>query len=195
MESGKGRASVSLAERDVGDPEPGGLRDAGTGIHEEDQDGVFGAAPWRFPVGGGKEGVRLRPGQPGDRLRRCPLHRDGADVAAPGDKGGVAAGHEAGEGTNGGQAPVPGFHGAATLRLDMVEEGAQPFGVEIVDDQPVDRFPGSCADEWQQEGERIPIALSGVLRQVPFTDDVLFEVAPEPRPHCPAITHLHLPSW
>ena len=92
------------------------------------------------------------------------------------------------------QAPVARLDRTATLRLDMVEKGAQPVGGEIVEGQPVDRFPGFPAHERQQEGEAVPVALPGVLRQVAFADDVLFEVAAEPRPQCPATTHVHLSS-
>ena len=120
---------------------------------EEQEQGVFDPAPRRAAVGNLEQRVHLGLAEPADRLRRCLLQCNRADIGAPPEMAGIAAGDEAREGANRRQALVASLHGAAAVLLEMGEELQHAPGREILHGEVVDRLAGPGADERQQKGE------------------------------------------
>ena len=142
------------------------LRDAGAGVVEEQEQGVFDPAPRRAAVGNLEQRLHLGLAEPADRLRRCLLQGNRTDIGAPLEIAGIAAGDEAGEGADRRQALVAGLHGAAAVILEMGEELQHTPGREILHRKPVDRLAGPGADERQQEGKGVPVALLRVASEI-----------------------------
>ena len=143
-------AGVAPGKFDVTDVQLYRLRDPSPGVVEEQQQGVFGSAPWCVAVGNREQSLHLVAGDPGDRTRHGFLGCNGADLRAPVEMGRIAARDEAGEGAQRRQALVAGLHRAAALLLEVGKELQHPRRREILDSQPVDRFASLVADEREQ---------------------------------------------
>ena len=102
---------------------------------------------------------------------------------------GIAAGDEAREGTDRRQALVAGLYGAAPVILEMGEELQHAPGREILHREEVDRLAGPGANERQQEGEGVPVALLCVAGKVALGDDVFGQEAAEPGAERTELTH------
>ena len=102
---------------------------------------------------------------------------------------GVAAGDEAREGADHRQSLITGLDGAPAVVLEMVEELPHAPGREILHREPLDRFAGLGADERQQEGEGVAVALLRVAGEVALGDDVFGQEAAEPGTERAGITH------
>ena len=76
---------------------------------------MFDPASRRPAVRNLEQHFHLGLAEPADRLRSCLLGGDGADTCAPLEMSGVAAGDEAGEGADRGQALIAGLRGAAAV--------------------------------------------------------------------------------
>jgi len=63
---------------------------------------------------------------------------------------------------DGGQAVVAGPDAVATLDFDMVDEGADQYGVEVLEVELGGRLAGVTLRVAEQEPERVPIGSDGV---------------------------------
>ena len=117
-------------------------------------------------VGNVEQRLHLILAEVSDLMRRRLLRGNRTDTGAPLDMGVVAAGDEAGEGADRREALVAGLRGTAAALLDMLQELPYAPGREVLHRQSLDRLAGPGADERQQEGECVPVALLRVTGEV-----------------------------
>ena len=169
--------AITPAEFEVADLQPYRLRDARPGVVQEQQQRVFGSASRRAAVRNRKQSLHLVPGDPRDRTRHGFLCCNGADLRTPVEMGRVAAGDKASEGPDRRQALVAGLHRAGAFLLEVDKELKHPRGCEIGHGQPVHRLAGLGADERQQQGKAVAVALLGVAGEPALGDDVVGQEA------------------
>ena len=163
--------------------------DARPGVVEEQQHGVLHAPPWRAPVGYLEQRLHLCLAEPADRLGCGLLQGDRTDIGAPLQVGGIATGDEAGEGADCRQSLIARRHGAPAVVFEIGEELQHAPGLQILHREAVDRFAVLGADERQQQGEGVTVALLRVGGEVALGDDMFDQKAAQPRAECFRIIH------
>jgi hypothetical protein len=118
----------------------------------------------------GEQGVDLRPGEVGDVGTVVALGGDGQDPLYEPGVLGVAEGGEAEQGVDRGQPGVAGGNVDAALSLQVIEEGADERGVQVLKLQLRRRRAGGVLHEPEQEAEGVPIGGDGVGAGVALAD-------------------------
>ena len=182
---------VALASTDLQVPydECGCFGDACAGVVEEEEEGVFDPASRRPGVGNLEQVVHLGPGEPADGLWDGLFRGDCTDAAAPFEMAWIAAGDEAREGADRREPLVAGLHGAAAVVFEVVEELPYAPGREVLNRDPIDGLADPGANEGEEEGEGIAVALLRVAGEVALGDDVLGEEAAQPGAERAGLTH------
>ena len=145
------------AEGDVAAVEPGELADAQPGLHGDEQQRPVASTFPACRVGGGEEGVDLDGGEERHGRPVEPFRWDGQH---PLDQQGVFGVAQRGVGEqrpDGGEAQVAGPRAVVALGFEVIEEGADHLGVEVV---PVDaawRLAGAVVDEHDEQPQRVPV--------------------------------------
>ena len=189
VERDQGVSAVASSDTQIVDCQLRCFGDACPGVVEKQKHAVLDPALMRAPVGHLEQRLHLGLAEPADRLRGGLLQGDGTDIGAPLQKRRVATGDESGEGADGRQALIAGGHGAAALGFQIGEKLKHARGCQVAQREAVDRLAGLGADERQQQGEGVPVALLRVGGEVALGDDVFGQEAAQPRAECLGITH------
>ena len=113
-------------------------------------------------VGTGQEGVDLVLAQELHDGALGALGRYGKDACDEGGVLGMAESSEAEHGVQRGEAGVAGADGVGALGLEVIQEGADELGVEVLELQPGRRPAGLLRGEGQEQLEGVPVGGHGV---------------------------------
>ena len=155
------------------------LGDPQAGLDRDEQQGVVAPADPAGAVGAGQEGVDFVLGQELHDGALGALGRDGKDACDEGGVLGMAEGGEAEHGVQRGEAGVAGADGVAALGLEVVQEGADELGVEVLELQPGRRPAGLLCGEGQEQLEGVPVGGHGVGAGLALADQPQREVGLE----------------
>ena len=152
-------AAIPLADVQVGHSQLCRFGDTCPDISKKQQKSVFDPTPLRRAVRNVEQGIRLGLAQRYDGLLGRPFHRNAPDSTGPSEMGRITAADEAGEDTDGRQALIASLDGTAPVILKMTEELQNQFRRNVVNREPIIRFPELGADERHEQLERIQVAL------------------------------------
>jgi hypothetical protein len=128
-------------------------------IVKEQQQRLIPATLRRVPVRGREQGVHFLLLQVTDRDHRGLFERYDTDLAAPFDVLWTVQADEVSQRMDCGQALVARPHSTAPLFFDFLKEGPNPIGREVFNSEPINRSPPLAGNEWQQQAERVAVAL------------------------------------
>ena len=132
------------AEHDVLAAQPNQLRDPQPCLQRDQQQRMVALPRPRAPIGGGQERLHLRTRQEPDRAAIVPFARHRQHALDHGTVRRVLQGQVAEERVDGGQPDVARPRTVATRLLQMVEEGADEWGVEILNREADGSFLSCC---------------------------------------------------
>ena len=167
----------SSPEVNVSAAQPGELGDSQPGLDGDHQQGVIAPADPAVAVGSGEQGVDLFGFEEGDVGA---LGAFGGDGEHPSDQRGVFGVFQrrvSVEGVDGRQAGVAGSDAVVTVSFEMVQEGPDERGVEIVEVEIARRPSGSLRGETEQQTERVSVGGDGVAAGSFLVDESLGEEA------------------
>src|SRR5438128_10242066 len=151
------------------------LRDPQPGLNGNRQQSAVASTDPAGAVGTGKQRVDLRSSQEGDQRLVSPLGRNGQHPLDHRSVLGVEERSKAEQGMHGGEADVAGGHGIAPLGLEVVQEGADERGVQIVQVELSGRPPRLVTGEAEQQPEGVAVCSYGVRARLALADKPLSE--------------------
>ncbi len=165
----------AAAEVDIPAGQGGELGGPQPGLDREQHPGVVTAAGPGCPVWGGKQGLGLGGGKERDDRLVSPLGRDRQDTFDVSGVLGVAQGGEAEQGVDRGQSGVAAADGVAPLALDVVEERADHWRVQVGEVEPARHGAGALRGEVKEQPDGVAVGGDRVRAGPPLADQPLGE--------------------
>ena len=184
------RADIELgtgAEFDVAARERGELRDAQSGLDGDEQQRVVATTDPGAAIRRCEDGVDLVVGEERDELSVRPLGGYGKHPLDQRRVLGMAHRRVGKQRVDRGQAVVAGADTVVTLGFQVIEEGPDHHGVEVLEAELGRRFAGAPLGEAEEQPERVPIGGHGVGAGSALADEPLSEEAlhdRSERAHC-----------
>jgi len=100
---------------------------------------------------------------------------------------------KAGEGADGGKPLVTGGDLAAARGLEIGEKSADEIRREIDDSETIDGLLLNLCGKWNEQAERVAVAMLGIAREITFSDDMFQQKASDPWAKQGVLTHEKAP--
>ena len=101
--------------------------------------------------------------------------------------------HKTGKGTDGGKPLVTGGDFAATRGLEIGEKSTDEIGREIDDSETVDGLLLHLRDKWNEQSERVAVAVLSIAGEIALSDDMFQQKATNPWAKRGVLTHEKAP--